>query len=249
MTGTYVVGQEGTGAAPNSYRGIHVIETGFIRQFGYKQMRYSLAEEGLWAISKTLVPVFAKEELSLWSQNLGGLDALFSLNEDHDWDNEGGYWYLHIFPASSDDAAAYGYVGVESEQDVSVGSNYAATVTPRANRGYIFDYWKVDGGTVSPTGSATPFDYTFTAKSEGTHHTLVAYFKLGYVVSGGANVVQVGYNAVSSGSGFSWTASGSAGSGRHWHYYFDGVDKGHSGSVAAQTNGSTHTCSCASILN
>ncbi len=249
MTGTYEEGLEGTGAAPNSWRGVHVIETGFIRQFGYKQIRFSLAENGLWALSKTLDLVWAREELSLWSQALGALDALFARSENCDWDLDGGSWYLHVFPVSSDDAAAFGFVGSSPELYVAVGSNYAATVTPRTNRGYVFDYWKVDGVTVSPTGSITPLDYTFIAKPEGTHHCLVAFFKLGYVVTGGANVVQAGYNSVPSGSGFSWTANGSAGSGRHWHFYFDNIDVGHSGYVGVQANGSTHTCSCESMPN
>ena len=81
MTGIYDVGQEGTGAAPDGWRGIHAIETGFIRQFGYKQMKFTFKEVGLWAESKTLVPVFIKEELSLWNQSLEALDILFTLTE------------------------------------------------------------------------------------------------------------------------------------------------------------------------
>jgi hypothetical protein len=81
MTGTYDVGQEGTGAASNGWRGVHVVETGFIRQCGYKEMQYSFFEEGLWAVSKVFVPVFSLRELSLWNQNVGSFDARFTLTE------------------------------------------------------------------------------------------------------------------------------------------------------------------------
>ena len=80
MPTVFTRGQEGTGAE-GVWRGAHIIETGFIIQFGYKEIRFTRQELGLWGVTKTGDVAYSIEELALWGI-LYGLDICLLYTSD-----------------------------------------------------------------------------------------------------------------------------------------------------------------------
>jgi hypothetical protein len=128
----------------------------------------------------------------------------------------------------------------------NAGTTLAVVATPVYANGYVcpsvgspllFD--GVACGTVAGTGLTA--SYTIPEQVDGTNHTLVNQFIKGWGATSVA-ATPTGYSATSSGSARTFSSSGSAGAGYHWHIWLDGViDLGNSpASCPARTDGTYH---------
>jgi len=137
---------------------------------------------------------------------------------------------------------------------IASGATQEAIATPDNAKGYInpkTNTFRLDAATVNPTSiDTTDAHYTIPAQANYSCHTIRSQFILGWTLTGGANILLAGYNSVQSGNGLSVEATGSAGSGKHWHIWVDGIDRGHSPyAMPVQTNGSNHSAEAIATPN
>jgi hypothetical protein len=129
----------------------------------------------------------------------------------------------------------------------NAGTTLAVVATPAFANGYVFQRAAIspllfDGvGVGTVAGSGLTASYTIPEQLALTRHTLVNTCIKGWGATS-SQASPTGYYAATSGTGVSYTAQGSAGSGYHWHLWLDGtIDLGHSPkTVSAQTDGTIH---------
>ena len=109
---------------------------------------------------------------------------------------------------------------------------------------FMFDTTLV---TATSIQSVSPYagTYTIAAQTVGTVHELKPIWLKGFIVIGGSNTTINGYNSVASGSAIGWSAVGSAGTGNHWEYYWNGIDVGRSSGSQTAADGTVNSATCA----
>jgi hypothetical protein len=224
MPTVFARGQEGTGAGA-SWRGAHIIETGFIIQFGYKEMHFSRQELGLWGATKVGDISYSIEELALFGI-MNGLDASVSIEEEGALSNDSLHWLLLAFPYAPALSNHFAVVDV-AEVYVNAGESCTVGATPNNELGYVLNGWTFDGENESADPS-NPSQKTVPNQAANTFHILKVRSLIGWAVTGDSSVAVPGYCAVVSGANKSFTQN--IGSPPVDHYHYDA--QGHI----------THTC-------
>jgi hypothetical protein len=256
MTTAFLRGQEGTGAVEDGWRGIHAIETGFIIQIGYKEMRFHLTEAtNIFAVTKLAEMAVDFERIGLWNAPASTQAALMEMQydvaEDHDWIDDAEHWYLMVYGRAVDVHAhalhAATDLGIVYAADAATVEVHAI---PNNDDGYVLNGWNLDG--VDEAATATNENiYVVPAQTLGTIHKLKPRTILGWSIVGDGSVTVPGYRPVSSGSGSAYTQNiGSPPPGMKYQWDLDGYDMGINHdhvTVPAQTNGTNHTISVSHV--
>jgi hypothetical protein len=216
MPTVFARGQEGIGAE-SAWRGAHIIETGFIIQSGYKEMRFTRQELGLWGVTKAGDVAYSIEELALWGI-LYGLDTAYSLEEEGVLGNDSLHWLLLAFPYAPTLSNNLAIVDI-SEVYVDAGDSFTVGATPNNALGYVLNGWTLDGVDESADPS-NPTQRTVPDQVANTFHIIKVRPLLGWAVTGDSSVTTPGYYAVSSGGSKGFTQN--IGSPPVDHYHYDG---------------------------
>jgi len=157
-------------------------------------------------------------------------------------------WFVDI----DSQQAALGSTDHEGLNVVNSGSTLTFTATPNLANNYILkmtNTFMFDTTLVTATSIQTvsPYagTYTIPAQTVGTVHELKPIWLKGFIVIGGSNTTINGYNSVVSGNSISWSAVGSAGTGNHWEYYWNGIDVGRSSGSQTAADGTVNSATCA----
>jgi hypothetical protein len=147
-----------------------------------------------------------------------------------------------------------GVVDIEGWTQVASGATQDCIATPSNANGYInpkTNGFLRDTTLVTATSvDATDAHYTVPAQTNYTCHQCRPQFVKGWTCTHGANLTLAGYNSILSGNGWTVTATGSAGAGKHWHIWVDGMDCGHSPyAMPVQADGSNHTAEAIATPN